>query len=467
MRLLTTQKEELRMIRNYLDLEQRSYSGVAVSKETWDLDYVALPIMDLVEKYELRREPDEIIATDPKEIRKYYAAARELLIQSGVYNQSTGRIIALTAEEIDEAAAHQKQTLVMGSGKDAFTLYARQPEDPRKPGVVAGNPGCPMTEAEFYQTTRSWAQEPSVDMITCGSIVEVDGVPVRSEEVSEMLAVRRELQALNRLTADVGRPGLGRLAAESSVSQIGDLSAMAEGLIRSTDAHLVALNNELMISRDNMLRAANNIYFPVRNASLACVMVEGMAGGAAGAAVCMIASMLAANIVCRADYHLCHPIHLRHIATSTRECMWLQSVTCQAFALCAPNIIVCDIYPKSGAGTAELLYEVAANAAAITVSGGHLEGVGSCDGLKPHCSGLEARVMGETGRAIARSGMTRAQVNDLVLKLLERYEHVFATGNEGSHFGQVYDTVTCQPRESWLAVYEQVKDELAQLGLCL
>ena len=193
------------MIRNYLELEQRSYTGVSVDKETWDLDYVALPVADLVEEYDLKRDPDEIIATDPEEIRKYYAAARQLLIQSGVYNQSTGRIIALSADEIDEAAASQKQTLVLGTGKDAFTLYARKPEDPRKPGVVAGNPGCPMTEAEFYQTTRSWAQEPSVDMITCGSIVEVDDVPVRSEEVSELVAVRREQRLSDRRPVRHGR----------------------------------------------------------------------------------------------------------------------------------------------------------------------------------------------------------------------------------------------------------------------
>ena len=355
----------------------------------------------------------------------------------------------------------------MGSWKDAFTLYARQPEDPRKPGVVAGNPGCPMTEEEFCATVRSWAQEPAVDLVTCGSIVDVDGRKVRSASVSEVLAVRRELTHLNRICADVGRPGLGRLAAESAVSEVGDLAAMASGLIREGDAHLVALNNELIINNDNLVRAAANLHFGVRNASLACVMVEGLAGGAPGAAVCMIASMLAANLVCRADYHLCHPIHLRHIATSTRECMWLQSVVCQAFAACAPNIIVCDIYPKSGAGTRELLLETAANALAITVSGGHLEGVGSCDGLKPHCSGLEARVMGEVGRAAAQQGITRTQANGMILKLLEAYEPVFAAGNEGQHFTQVYDPLRMEPTEQWLALYRQVREELAGLGLTL
>ena len=46
--------------------------------------------------------------------------------------------------------------------------------------------------------------------------------------------------------------------------------------------------------------------------------------------------------------------------------MWLQSVTNQAFSLCAPCVIINDIYPKSGAGTIELLREVAANALEIT-----------------------------------------------------------------------------------------------------
>ena len=455
------------MIRNFLEMEERSWSGQAVDKETWDLDYVALQIADLVEEFDLTRDRDEIVCTDQDKIRRFYEAGRQLVLRSGVYNQSTGRIIAFTEEEVDEGARQQRKTLPMGSGKDAFTLYARQPEDPRKPGVVAGNPGCPMTEEEFCATVRSWAQEPAVDLVTCGSIVDVDGRKVRSASVSEVLAVRRELTHLNRICADVGRPGLGRLAAESAVSEVGDLAAMASGLIREGDAHLVALNNELIINNDNLVRAAANLHFGVRNASLACVMVEGLAGGAPGAAVCMIASMLAANLVCRADYHLCHPSHLRHIATSTRECMWLQSVVCQAFAACAPNIIVCDIYPKSGAGTRELLLETAANALAITVSGGHLEGVGSCDGLKPHCSGLEARVMGEVGRAAAQQGITRTQANGMILKLLEAYEPVFAAGNEGQHFTQVYDPLRMEPTEQWLALYRQVREELAGLGLTL
>ena len=185
----------------------------------------------------------------------------------------------------------------------------------------------------------------------------------------------------------------------------------------------------------------------MRNASLATVMVGGLGGGPAGSAVLQAASFMLANYVCWADYHLLHPIHIRHVATSTRDVMWVQSVVEQAFARNAPAIIVADIYPKSGAGTRELLYEVAANAITITVSGGHLEGVGSADGALPNGSGLEARWMGEVGHAATRQRLSLAHANVLVLRLLERYENVFARpgGNPGQSFDQVYDLCSLRP----------------------
>ena len=460
-----TVSEQKGLQMDFLDITERSYTGEKVSKEDWDIDYVAMQIRDILDDYDLDYEKGDVIAFDEDTLRRFYAAGRELALKSGLYNQNTGRIIKVTEEELDAAAAAQKKEMTVGQGKDAFTFYARHHEDTRKPGVVAGNPGCPMNETEFRGTVESWAKEPAVDMITCGSIVEVNGHTVRNADPSEVMALKLEMKCLNEITAKVGRPYVGRLGAESSVSQIGDLTAMGPNGLRAGDAHLVAINNELIMTNDNLIRAAASEGTGILNASLACVMGGGMAGNAAGAAVCMIASMLLANVVLRADYHLCHPIHLTQIATSSRECMWLQSVVCQAFELCAPNIIVCDIYPKSGAGTKELLYEVAAEAIVITVSGGHLEGCGSCDGIKPNCSGLECRMVGEVAAAAAKQGLTREQGDVIVKKLLEKYEHVLTGKNEGLPFDQVYDVEKMEPLPFWQAMFDEVKAELQELGL--
>ena len=423
---------------HFLEIVNRGYTGEAVSKDDWDMDHVVMPIMDIVEEFELEREDGALLLHDREEAKRFFDAGVELLVRSGVYNQSTGRVMMFTREEILEAAANMPKSVTVGQGKDAYTFVPRHPDDTRLPGVVAGNPGCPMSEELFCKTVTSWAKEPVVDMVTCGSIVEVDGFDVVRASPSEVIALRRELRYLNEICEKVGRPGIGRLAAESSVSEIGDLAAMAPGGFHPGDAHLIALNNELIMTNDNLIRVANAMETPVLNASLACVMVGGLAGGAAGAAVCMIASLLADSLVGRADYHLCHPIHIKHIATSTPECMWLSSVVCQAFDAGLPAVIICDIYPKSGAGTKELLEEVAANALAITVSGGNLEGVGSCDGLKPNCSGLEARLMGEVGKAAAAQGMTREEAEPIIAALVAKYGHIFETGNEGLSFDEVY-----------------------------
>lgn len=455
------------MIRNYMEIVERSHTGTRVSKDDWDFEYIVLKVRDLVEKYDLSWDKDVITPDDSELVDRLFKAGRELIISTGVYNLSTGKIIHLSEEEIDEALANTPTELVMGEGKDACKLYARDIEDDRRPLVWAGNPGVPTPEFLFLPTVKSWMQEPVVDMITCGSLIDVDGFKVRSREVTEMLAVKRELQYLRQGLKQVGRPGLGMLAGESSVSEIGDLSAVGPEYLRPCDSHLVAMFNELMIDNDNMLRAANSIEYGMRNASLATAMVGGLGGDAPGAAVVQVASLLAANIVCLADYHLCHPIHINHVATSTRGCMWLQSTVCQAFARNAPSIIVCDIYPKSGALTKELLYEVAANAIAITVSGGHLEGVGSADGNLPNGTGLEARLMGEVGRAVTKQKLTRVQANEMVIKLIDKYEHVFSMegGNPGKRFDEAYDMKTIKPVDEWLNMYVEVKEELKDIGL--
>ena len=70
------------------------------------------------------------------------------------------------------------------------------------------------------------------------------------------------------------------------------------------DAHLVALFNELIIDQVNLVRALNSVGYRMRNASLATVMVGGLGGDAPGAAVLQVASLILANLACRADYHL-------------------------------------------------------------------------------------------------------------------------------------------------------------------
>ena len=453
--------------KTFLDLFERGNTGEKVSKEDWDMEYIIENVMDLVDEYDFDWDEGLIIPEDSKLFSDMFEAAKKLLLRTGIYNMSTERIMTLSEEEIDNGLKNMKTELVMGEGKDAYTLVARKAEDRRPPAVWAGNPGCPTPERLYYPIVESVAKEPVIDLLTCGSLVDVDGYPVKSADPTEIFAVRREMQYLHQALEKVGRPGMGLLAAESAVTELGDLSAVSNQWLRPCDSHLVALFNELIMDNGNLLRAANSIDYGMKNASLACTMVGGLGGDAPGSCMIMIASIMAANLFANADYQLCHPIHITDVATTARGCLWLQSVLCQTFAEKAPAIIVCDLWPSSGSLTKELLYEVAANAIVVTVSGGHLEGLGAANGRVPHGTGLEVRLMGEVGKAVAAQGMTRSEANEIVLKLLEKYEHIFEMedGNAGQPFDVSYNMDTIEPVPEWQAMYDEVKAELAEMGI--
>ena len=453
--------------KKFLELCQRGQTGEKVSKDDWDMDYVIDTVMEINDEYEFSWDKQVIIPEDEQLFQDMFEASKQLIQKIGMYNLSTSRVISFTEEEIEEGIKNMKTSLVMGEGKDAVTLVARKIEDEREPIIWAGNPGCPTPERLYYPIIQSVAKEPLIDLLTCGSLVDVDGYQVKNGDVTEVFAVRKELKYLHQALKEVGREGMGLLAAESAVTEIGDFAASYDRALRPCDSHLVATFNELMIDNGNLLRAANSFDYGMKNASLACTMVGGLGGDAPGATMVMIASILAANLICNADYHLCHPIHISDVATTARGCLWLQAVLCQTFATQAPAIIVCDLWPASGAMTKELLYEVAANAIVVTVCGGHLEGIGAANGNAPHGTGLEIRLMAEVGKAVARQHMTRKEANEIVLKLLDKYEYIFQKegGNPGVPFDEAYDMETITPLPEWEKMYEEVKEELAQMGV--
>jgi len=452
---------------NYLEILDRAQDGPYIIEEDWDLDKVAMTTAKIARKYKLAWDPEEIITDDPGLADAIFEAGLELAKEIGCYSRSTERIIEFDPGELEEGLRRMPQSLVMGEGKDARTLFPRRIMDERLPLVWAGNPGAPHSRELFRATVLSWAQEPIADMLTCGTLTHVDGREIRTGDPIEIIANRRELQMLHQALREVGRPGMGMLAAQSSVSELGNLAVAHPDYLRPCDAHLIPMLNEMKMDHRNIARVVNSLEYGMRNASLVCVIVGGLGGDAPGSAVVNVASFILSNLTSLADYMLLHPIHMRHVATTTRATLWVESIVQQAFARNAPCIMVTDVYPKSGAMTRELLYEVAANAIVITVTGGHLEGSGSADGLLPNGTGLETRFMGEVGHAAARQGLSLKEANDLVLRFMAGYEHIFDLpgGNPGLRFDEAYDMQTIRPLPEWQAMYEQVKAEVREMGL--
>jgi methylamine--corrinoid protein Co-methyltransferase len=61
--------------------------------------------------------------------------------------------------------------------------------------------------------------------------------------------------------------------------------------------------------------------------------------------------------------------------------------------------------------------------------------------------------------------MTRAQANEIVNKLLSKYEDQIADAPKGKPFQECYDARTARPMPWYLDMYKKVKDEVAAMGI--
>jgi hypothetical protein len=123
--------------------------------------------------------------------------------------------------------------------------------------------------------------------------------------------------------------------------------------------------------------------------------------------------------------------------------------------------------PNAGPGEIDLLYEVAAYQLATVTSGVEVaKGVQTATGRnEAHCSPLEVSFMTEVAHAAEK--MSREDADPLVKDLINLYKDGQREMKFGKRFDEVYDLETLEPTQEWLSTYEQVYEELMDMGLPL
>jgi methylamine--corrinoid protein Co-methyltransferase len=80
-----------------------------------------------------------------------------------------------------------------------------------------------------------------------------------------------------------------------------------------------------------------------------------------------------------------------------------------------------------------------------------------------HASGLDSKICAEVTHAV--SGMTRAEVNEIVKQIIPLYVDDLDKKPIGKPFEEVYDIDNVEPIPEWQGMYDEVRDELIGLGL--
>ena len=78
---------------------------------------------------------------------------------------------------------------------------------------------------------------------------------------------------------------------------------------------------------------------------------------------------------------------------------------------------------------------------------------------------LECRFAAEVGHSVTKMNMTREEANEIVNKLLNKYENDIPTAPEGKPFQKLYDMKELVPTQEYLDQYYKLKEDIAKMGI--
>jgi methylamine--corrinoid protein Co-methyltransferase len=157
-------------------------------------------------------------------------------------------------------------------------------------------------------------------------------------------------------------------------------------------------------------------------------------------------------------------IHLRYVASSSRDMLWVISSMGQAISRNTHLLSLNLNYTTAGPCTPMCLFETSASVTAAVVSGLSIESLGvATNKHEDRTTPVEPRISAEVGHAVA--GMKRSDANELVKKLLAKYERKLVEPPIGKSLYECWDPETRKPSKEYQGVIRKYKQEMARLGL--
>jgi len=157
-------------------------------------------------------------------------------------------------------------------------------------------------------------------------------------------------------------------------------------------------------------------------------------------------------------------IHLRYVASSSRDMLWVISTMGQAISRNTHLLSLNLNYTTAGPCTPMCLYETSASVTAAVTAGLSIESLGvATNKHEDRTTPVEPRISAEVGHAVA--GMKRSDANELVKRLLAKYESKLSEPPLGKGLYECWDAEARKPTKEYRAVIKRFKTEMKALGL--
>jgi methylamine--corrinoid protein Co-methyltransferase len=445
----------------------KTEKGPVVDEKVWDRQFIGEKVKELIAKYDISWDDSTLVPYDDALADRLFEAGMELALESGVYSINTQRQMIWESEELQKVIDDAPAELIVGEGKDAVTIKFRKPEQNSRVTILGGAYGTLIEEELFMTMVQSYAKEPLLDVIEPPSIQTALGRTIRIKSPWEAIAAKREADLALEAIKRAGRPGLCVGAAATSGSEIIEMAATTYGAFRKTDWHHASFVSENKVSYADLTRAVHFAQTGSIAHNFCDPIYGGYLGGKFGVAIGSVTGCILLRACLLGDTVNAGPSHT-HLSCDTHpDMLAAQALSFQALNRNTHLLNAVHIRPASGPGVKEILYEVAVMAILGVTSGvDYIKSVQSATGrYMGHTSPLEARFCAQVAHAV--EGMTRADGNAMVQKLVEKYQDTLPSADIGKHFREVYNLDTLEPTPEWQGTYQDVITELNAMGLSL
>jgi methylamine---corrinoid protein Co-methyltransferase len=453
-----------------VDYWARSEEGPLLEEKDFDLMIFWKNLKRITRKYDITYNPDSIVPTEEEYplLDRIFLAGKELLLETGIFNTTTGRIIHFEPREVEETIRLTRDIVVIGAGDDRvevrYTGLTAKKAPPVK-GRVLGPQSPEIIEKVF----ESFAKEPLIDHFHFQGIIEnVSGVPAKPGSPYEMM---QEVMRTGYAKTALRKAGRSNAydGGSAPVSVHGTMVGFDRGWgKKESDGGHCYLMPPMKIDYDQMCRVFFYHLRDVKFWTTAAVFIGGMDGPPEMAAVCGVATALAEQMLFNPPLQQFAASMADYSCPASREAIWtgfhaaaafIKNTHC-AYVRANPGGII-----TAGLGE-DHFWEVGATAIAATALNCVVSaGTGRQSAARDCAAGISARFAGEVAHSAV--GIEKAKANELSKRFLSKYEDKVKNKTlhlDGKNFQDCYDLKKVVPNKLILDEMDKVKIEMREMG---
>lgn len=415
---------------------------------------------ELVETHDISFDPGHPVPSDVKMADRVYTAALELLERVGIYSMDTGRVVKLGEDEIINGIQNTRGSYTVGNGIDKTEFFFRDLLDDRKPIIMGGPCGTPISAESYIPVHRSYAKLNCIDIIAPATIYEMFDPHLMKTPLS-LYTAQTAVTLVKEACALEGRPDMC-FTGPPSISDLKAAVAITHPrFMREWDVQEIYQQLDLKTNFDAVTKA-------IHYRSIGCVYLcdQGFILGGETTdrpeqmAIEVVAEALKARLIHQGHMYFKQVDDLRTGAGSTLEAMWSSFIGSMALTRNTRYLHGTDINNSAGPCTTMMMYETAAQTIGNVVCGTDILAGPMPNGahIIDHAGGLDAQLMAEV--AELSTSLSMEDANFLCLELFKLYENKLKRPDYGMPFMECYNPKTLEPSMEYMEKYRQVLQDI-------